>query len=938
MERGISVKKHTALGFAISMALTYPVALSALGLGEIRSNSQLNQPLRAQIDLLSTTAQEAGQLQVRLASPDVFSRVGIDRPPILDNLKFTPTMQNGKPVIMVSSDQALNEPFLNFLLEVSWPQGQLLKEYTVLLDPPVLLQTGRTGSDNAVSVRAEPKTATGVVDRAPQQPSPSSRTQIQTAEPTSQRTAQQRIAQDIIAQQAAIAAREEARKSPASTSTTTKYRVKRGDTMRKVATKLGDRGVSTDQMMIALFRANPNAFFGDNINNLKAGSVIVKPPKAKITAVSTNESKRLIKQHYAEWKNYRSSLAKGTQSQKSTKVASAASANPPTAQSTDTQQANLKVVGSTGDAEGASEINASSANKDLANKLALAQEALASSKSENAELESRVSKLEAIVRKKDRLIQLKNDRLARLEEKLGGEGLADDGGTASVEVVDAAINADAPDASAQAVTAGAENDLVQQAAIDNQANDRIIRNDEPSTESNDIEASAPTQEDINSAELNTAVNTETRIDDPFAKEAELESGILDLLKSPVVAAVGLGSLLSLVFGMLYLRRRSSNNDDADFIVEDEFDKKHEDRVLEEDFATNNLTDTTEIDDFDSSDSIDALSDEVTRKESDELDSILSEESNDEDEILQEADVYIVYGLHEQAEEELKKAISDKPEKLEYRVKLMENYEAANNSDAFVSTAKAFLKAEGDNKQALWDKVVSLSAKIAPDSELFAEQNVEAASALYAPQSDEFLSNGPDIDESILDEIDDSLNSDFIDFSDEDVSLDDKVQISGLENELDNDDFNFDIDETNFGLDELGDDVDEKTDNILNFDAASTNIKSRDDDIKGVSLDIDGSSGIDKILPADSTYSRNTADDEDLDDALSFLDLSDDDQEMQEAHIGTKLDLARAYLDMGDVEGARCTLEEVVVEGNEDQKREAEELLQQTGQLVNFPEI
>lgn len=932
MERGISVKKHTALGFAISMALSYPVALSALGLGEIRSNSQLNQPLRAQIDLLSTSAQEAGQLQVRLASPDVFSRVGIDRPPILENLKFTPTMQNGKPVIMVSSDQALNEPFLNFLLEVSWPQGQLLKEYTVLLDPPVLLQTGKTGSDNAVAVRAEPKSASGVVERAPQaNPSANTntRTKIQVAAPDQNNT-QQKVAQDIIAQQAAIAAREEAKKSSApASSAKKKYRVKRGDTMQKVASKFKDRGVSTDQMMVALFRANPQAFFGDNINNLKAGSVMVKPANSQVAAVTSSESKRLIKQHYSEWKNYRSGLAKGTQSQKPTKAPSGSTSSAPKSEAESSQQANLKVVGTTGDTKDASKVSASGNSSELANKLALAQEALASSKSENAELESRVSKLEAIVRKKDRLIQLKNDRLARLENKLGGEAASDPQDNTE-KVVDAAIQADA------VTSAKAENDLVQQVANEDQADDRIIRNDEASVETGNAEdATAPTQEEITTATANTALDTETRIDDPFAKEAELESGILDLLKSPVVAAVGLGSLLSLVLGMLYMRRRSSSaaNDESDFIVEDEFDNDKDDSLLEEDFASNNLSANPSVDDFEHSDPIDTLTEEMSGKDNntvDELDAILSEESSDEDEILQEADVYIVYGLHEQAEEELKKAISEKPEKLEYRVKLMENYEAANNSDGFVSTAKGFLKTEGNNKQALWDKVVGMGKKVAPESELFAESNVTAASALFAPNANDMFSDSPDVDDSILDDITEDMNNDFIDFSNEDVSLDDKVQISGLENDIDSDDFDFGIEEPNFGLDELSDDLETKADNVLNFDVAASQSKNTDPDIQGVSLDIDGESGIDKILPADSTYTNAGSDDEDLDDALSFLDLSDDDQEMQEAHIGTKLDLARAYLDMGDVEGARCTLEEVVVEGNDDQKREAEELLQQTG--------
>ncbi len=219
-----------ALSLAIFIAGAYPAASSALGLGDIESNSHLNQPLRATIDLLSAAPADASQIQVRLAPPDVFNRVGVARPDFLGSLRFTPTVQGGKPVILVSSDAPIQEPFVNFLLEVSWPQGQLLKEYTVMLDPPVLMQPGNTVAGEA-AVRAEPKAAGNV--RRP--------ARTQQAAPT--------------AQQAAPAAQQ-----PAAASRNRTYRVKSGDTLFRVASRLQRPGVSNDQMMMALFRANPGAF------------------------------------------------------------------------------------------------------------------------------------------------------------------------------------------------------------------------------------------------------------------------------------------------------------------------------------------------------------------------------------------------------------------------------------------------------------------------------------------------------------------------------------------------------------------------------------------------------------------------------------------------------------------------------------------------------
>ena len=117
--------KKQALSIAVMIAGAYPAASNALSLGDIESNSNLNQPLRAKIELLAAGVQDAKQLQVRLAPASVFNRVGIERPAFLDSLRFSTSVQNGKPVILVSSDRPITEPFVNFLLEVSWPQGQL---------------------------------------------------------------------------------------------------------------------------------------------------------------------------------------------------------------------------------------------------------------------------------------------------------------------------------------------------------------------------------------------------------------------------------------------------------------------------------------------------------------------------------------------------------------------------------------------------------------------------------------------------------------------------------------------------------------------------------------------------------------------------------------------------------------------------------------------
>lgn len=953
------IVQRTALGLAISMVIAYPMAAQALGLGELHSSSQLNQRLNAQIDLLSTNPAEARQLKVKLASPDVFSRVGIDRPAFLNSLTFTPTVQNGKPVIRVTSSAPITEPFLNFLLEVSWPQGQLLKEYTVLLDPPVLMNTGSAATENAASVRAEPQSS-GVVQR--NQGAERQRAQQQRAQQQVQR--QQAQQQTLNQQQQAEEARRlaaqqqfedqaravmndpDAQSAPVRSSTSSIYRVKRGDTVSRIASRLRYRGVSNNQMMLALFRANPQAFSQNNINNLKTGAMLSKPAKADVVSSTSAESKRIIRQHYAQWKKYREGLATSTvvQQPASQQAAGASTSNPDTGSSN--QNANLTVAG--GDANSQASNSATGiGTAEIQKQLTLAQEAIASSKSENAELYSRVGKLEAIIRKKDRLISLKNNKLADLEARLRLGGVDEPTDIATQ------VGNQEEENDGRIIRGGAEDSPTevgeQTDGIDNQ-----------SSEDQQIENNSIIDDDVAADRLAIATTEPELVDDdiksPFAGEDDEKSkgGILDLLSSPLVAMIGGGGLLALLLGWFLMRRSSMRpeTDDSAFLEEtDGTDLFEEGSSLETDLDdfTNQSSVSTEAADVEN-----LFSDSDDESGSDSIDSILSSDANSEkDDVLQEVDVYIVYGLHEQAEDELKKAIAKNPAKMEYRYKLLENYKAAGDAESFVSSAKDFLNAEGDNKEALWDKIVVWGKEIAPENELFSGSSLKNAMAMAAGavglgatatvakeafKGDTHVVDSTHVvtDSSTKDGFADIVFPELDDVSDSDISkLEEEFDLSA---DLDLDD--------DFGLDALADkdfdldfDKDLTADSLTSDNLTDNNIldfglPDATDDITSVDLDIN-TKDVDKILPKGSGYFSSdvddTTDDSDdgLGDALSFLDISDDD-DVQDAHIGTKLDLARAYLDMGDVEGARHTLEEVVIEGNDDQKKEAEELLQQTG--------
>ncbi|MFV9616610.1 MAG: FimV family protein, partial [Gammaproteobacteria bacterium] len=146
--RKLSVQQRPArklLGAIIATVLFLPDTGYTLGLGEIEVNSGLNQKLNADIKLLSAVPEDTETIIVKLASRKEFSRAGLDRPYLLSDLRFKSVVINDVPYIKVSSSSPIREPFLNFLVEIDWPNGHLLREYTVLLDPPVFM-TENTGS------------------------------------------------------------------------------------------------------------------------------------------------------------------------------------------------------------------------------------------------------------------------------------------------------------------------------------------------------------------------------------------------------------------------------------------------------------------------------------------------------------------------------------------------------------------------------------------------------------------------------------------------------------------------------------------------------------------------------------------------------------------------------------------------------------------------
>ena len=250
----------------ISAILLTPTAALGLGLGEIRLSSALNEPLSAEIDLVAATPEELAALDAHLASPEVFSRYGLDRPAFLSSLEFSVGRgADGRSVLLVKSRNAISEPFVSFLIDVNWPRGRLLREYTVLLDPPALL----SAKD---SPAAEPIAAPTTQAPSPSAPAPTPPPAEDSAPP------------------------------PAAAFGESTYTVARGDTLYGIAGSVaGDDRQAIQRTMIAVFRANPEAFNG-NINQLHAGAILRMPPSSEVANIAAAEAASEVRDQNAAWR------------------------------------------------------------------------------------------------------------------------------------------------------------------------------------------------------------------------------------------------------------------------------------------------------------------------------------------------------------------------------------------------------------------------------------------------------------------------------------------------------------------------------------------------------------------------------------------------------------------------------------------------------------
>jgi pilus assembly protein FimV len=261
----------------------------ALSLGRVVVQSALGEPLRAEIEILDINAEESSSLKAAVASPDAFRAAGLDYNPAMSNVKLSLERRaNGQAYLRLSSDRAINDPFVDMILEASWASGRIVRDYTMLFDPPNLRSV--TPAPATAAQVAPAATSTGVL-------APSANgAKLAAARPAT------------TARSGPTAAPVAAPKKPAD-ARQQRVTVKAGDTASKIAAAIKPASVSLDQMLLAMLRGNPDAFMGGNINRIKAGAIVNVPGEQEALATSAAEASQTIVAQSKDFNDYRRKLA-----------------------------------------------------------------------------------------------------------------------------------------------------------------------------------------------------------------------------------------------------------------------------------------------------------------------------------------------------------------------------------------------------------------------------------------------------------------------------------------------------------------------------------------------------------------------------------------------------------------------------------------------------
>ena len=835
-------------------AFALAAAANAAGLGRLTVLSALGQPLLAEIEIVALQAGEEEGLSARLASLEAFAAAGIEINGALSSLRVSLERRDKRPFLRLTTAQPVNEPFLDLLVELSWSTGKLVREYTFLLDPPEYRSRQQSIAQTPLPPMTEKPAA------AAPQPAPQAEPEPKPAEP----------------------------EKPAAPEAAT-YEVKRGDTLGAIAKQHLRPGVTLNQMLIAIFRANEDAFIRGNVNLVRTGKILNIPDADAIGTVDRAEANRVMKEQYAQFNEYRARLAAvptTTEAGQQGREVAGRIEPKPEAPKPPAAADQLRLSKTEPAKPGAAPSQAAREDDAAARQRAL------------QEAQSRIAELERNVADQQKLLAMRNQQLAELEKK-GPAKPAAEAPKPAAEAPKPAAPAPKPAAEAPKPAAEAPKPAAEAP--------------KPAAEAPKPAAEAPKP----AAEAPKPVPKPAAKAPPPPPEPSLVDEFLD---NPMYLAL-LGGLVLLLGGYFVWKVRQKKRAQAKF----------QDSVLGAAAASGtggaSLAEPTAPPSSAGATS-QVASTAPAGMEAEEVDPIA------------EADVYMAYGRDAQAEEILKEALQKDSSRIPVHSKLLEIYAHRKDTKAFEQTALK-LKYLTNGAGPEWEKAAALGRSIDPQNGSYAGAATGAeAPAAAAPAP---AAAAPTLDFDLGGASQTAASA-------PDISLDDagkgQQQSAGLD---------FDLGSTQslkaaapaapqaapHEETVIAGDKDSSGGLDFNLDLGAEEKKSEPaKPAAPAAAAPEPSGGLDFDLNLDTDKSAApAAEPSKVDLSAISLDLGTPDATVMAAkpssdpkwqEVATKLDLAKAYEEMGDKDGARELLKEVVKDGDAAQRGSAEQLLAKLG--------
>ena len=681
-----------ALSLAFGLAVISP-QVDAAGLGRLNVTSGLGQPLRAELEVTSVGRDELPTLQVRMAPLAAFRAANLDFNPALTSLRFTLDKRpDGSYVVRITSAQPVNEPYLDMMVELTWATGRVIREYTVLLDPPSL----RAEAPVVPPVAAAPTPSAPLVTVPP-----GTRPSAAPSEPTAPSAASTPPPAPATSTRPAATPRAT---SPSEGS----YVVKSGDTLGAIAGRTKPASVSLDQMLVALLRANPDAFVAKNMNRLKAGATLTIPSESEAAALEQRDARREVVAQSSDFAQYKSRLAQAAGS------APVVAAAPPAA------------AGSGRVTTRVQDKAAPAAPKGDQLKIARAEQKSAAASAAAAKADEEAAKARAIREEQDRAAQLKrtNDAIQKalqVQSKAGAaaQKQAEKGSPATtaaapvtpppVAVAPPApmpVPTPTPPAVAPGATTAAPAPVapVSPPGVPPVAPTPVDSSKSAPTAATPAAATTPSAAATTPAAAVTPAPAPVKKAAPPPPPREEPSFFSDLLgnTTTLLGLIGIVALLAALFGWSWYRKRKAESSDR-------FKETGEGTQANSLFgATGGQSVDTGTSTFNSS-----FIPAASQLDSNEVDPVA------------EADVYIAYGREEQAEDILKEALRLQPDRHVVRVKLMEIYARRGDKTSFMAVAEELRDRTGATGED-WERGVKLGRTVDPAHPMFAGAVVGAS--------------------------------------------------------------------------------------------------------------------------------------------------------------------------------------------------------------------